>query len=389
MKAFLNEPGYRVNLMISAYAIASPWISDIAGVTEQIKLRHQIGLGVIEAITDRIRYTSLAESATYCKIVQPALDEFIRSKPDQARATWSPELTSLLTSVASRTFQPHEILLQLQIYLIRTTNCDLEGKLSNVGSSGFGSLFGLPIKNIKGMKIKRQNNNIFIQDQLKIESKNHEMVQFSCYDGSAEDLIAEVSRNESLSKVGIGTVGDEQMKSIERAHQLINTANIPIAWILSAISEFYVTEHNPTSSRTGSRDRQPGMSYFSATTDPYVIAEALLHESCHQNFYLGNLDSGLHEDDGILRMSIAVKKERPLWAILMAYHAFTNVAVFYKKLSNEGHENVSRYAKRNVEYSRALEKTLSTAELKLPRTQQLFEYLRICSTTITIINRSE
>ncbi|MNY80168.1 hypothetical protein D3C86_2210970 [compost metagenome] len=60
----------------------------------------------------------------------------------------------------------------------------------------------------------------------------------------------------------------------------------------------------------------------------------------------------------------------------MAYHAFTNVAVFYKKLSNEGHENVSRYAKRNVEYSRALEKTLSTAELKLPRTQQLFEYLR-------------
>jgi HEXXH motif-containing protein len=69
------------------------------------------------------------------------------------------------------------------------------------------------------------------------------------------------------------------------------------------------------------------------------IAEILVHESSHQYFYLlerlGPVDDGA---DARRYWSPATGSERPLRRILIAYHAFSNVWLFYQacRASNVG-----------------------------------------------------
>lgn len=65
---------------------------------------------------------------------------------------------------------------------------------------------------------------------------------------------------------------------------------------------------------------------------PSQLAENLVHEASHQHFFmatmLGDCDDGT---DRTLYFSPVVKTERPLSKILLAYHAFANVILFFRQ----------------------------------------------------------
>jgi HEXXH motif-containing protein len=65
---------------------------------------------------------------------------------------------------------------------------------------------------------------------------------------------------------------------------------------------------------------------------PEQVAEMLVHEASHQHFFLGgfigNYDDG---SDQATYYSPVVKQRRPLNKILLAYHAFANVLLFFRR----------------------------------------------------------
>jgi HEXXH motif-containing protein len=64
---------------------------------------------------------------------------------------------------------------------------------------------------------------------------------------------------------------------------------------------------------------------------PEQVAEMLVHEASHQHFFLaafiGGYDNG---SDNSTYYSPVVRQERPLSKILLAYHAFANVLLFFR-----------------------------------------------------------
>lgn len=87
------------------------------------------------------------------------------------------------------------------------------------------------------------------------------------------------------------------------------------------------------SSRTRSSSwlEAPGTVLVSAGPTPVLIAEMLVHEACHQYFYLLRRLGPVNDtSDSTLYYSPAVDRDRPLDRILMAYHAFANVLLFYE-----------------------------------------------------------
>jgi HEXXH motif-containing protein len=81
----------------------------------------------------------------------------------------------------------------------------------------------------------------------------------------------------------------------------------------------------------------PGVITASTSFDPLSLAEILVHEASHQYFYLleqlGPVEDGT---DTNLYFSPVRNTERPLRAILLAYHAFANMLLFYRAAGSSG-----------------------------------------------------
>lgn len=81
----------------------------------------------------------------------------------------------------------------------------------------------------------------------------------------------------------------------------------------------------------------PGIILASWSPNPITIAEMLVHESSHQYFHLLSR-VGEAEDGTDVReyFSPAVQRTRRLSRILIGYHAFANVLLFYRALLRDG-----------------------------------------------------
>ena len=77
--------------------------------------------------------------------------------------------------------------------------------------------------------------------------------------------------------------------------------------------------------------RDPGLSYLSYSTQPASIAEMLIHEVSHQYFHLlWRIGPLVDLSDDKLYYSPLKKTGRRLDRILLGYHAFGNVVLFYR-----------------------------------------------------------
>jgi HEXXH motif-containing protein len=129
-----------------------------------------------------------------------------------------------------------------------------------------------------------------------------------------------------------------------------------------------------TAYRSGSDVHQPGLVQMSFPAGAAAHAEMLVHESAHQYFYLltrlGPVDDG---SDRELHYSPVRQTRRPIDKILLAYHAFANVLLFYRECQ--------RSRLKDGGYCRVNEKEL------LPQIQQLEVPLR-SSRALTPLGRA-
>jgi HEXXH motif-containing protein len=91
-----------------------------------------------------------------------------------------------------------------------------------------------------------------------------------------------------------------------------------------------------TRSMSGSSSETPGLIALSLAP-PLRVAEMLVHESSHLYYHIAGLVGPVEDgSDRRLYFSPAVQRERPLDRILVAFHAFGNVLVFYRALRRAG-----------------------------------------------------
>jgi HEXXH motif-containing protein len=118
-------------------------------------------------------------------------------------------------------------------------------------------------------------------------------------------------------------------------------------WVERVLTGILLYQHHETKSGSGSRGDMPGVIACSLSSDTKELAEVMVHESCHQYFYVasrvGAVDDG---GDKALYYSPPVKRERPIDRILIAYHAFANVLLWYADVMQAGADDHGILARR-------------------------------------------
>jgi HEXXH motif-containing protein len=113
-----------------------------------------------------------------------------------------------------------------------------------------------------------------------------------------------------------------------------------LEWVQGVLRGVLVCRCDHSRTRSSSWMHAPGIVLVSWSADPVAVAEMLVHESSHQYFHLlsrlGRVDDG---SDVREYFSPAVQRSRPLSKILIGYHAFANVLLFYQALLRNGFAN--------------------------------------------------
>ncbi len=107
-------------------------------------------------------------------------------------------------------------------------------------------------------------------------------------------------------------------------------------WVERVLRYLCLVHSPPHAMHSGSFEGFFGMVFMTDRHHPVKSAEMLIHECSHQYFAILTRYTELTDDDGRLYYSPFVKKERPADRILLAYHAFANVEIFYKKCIRAG-----------------------------------------------------
>jgi len=81
-------------------------------------------------------------------------------------------------------------------------------------------------------------------------------------------------------------------------------------------------------------------------------------------------------DDGELRFSSPVQRNRPIWALLLAYHAFANVSIFLSRAPGLSDEARKERLSKNLPHAVQLQRTIESLELRYPAMMQLYGEVR-------------
>ncbi len=124
---------------------------------------------------------------------------------------------------------------------------------------------------------------------------------------------------------------DAATSALHRALDLLaRHAPIFLPWITRVLRRIIPVQSIPEKICSGSYQDHPGTIYMSLDCPPAAIAEILIHEASHQYYYLlsryGAVDNGAAQTF----FSPVKGANRPISMILLAYHAFANVLLFYR-----------------------------------------------------------
>ena len=108
-------------------------------------------------------------------------------------------------------------------------------------------------------------------------------------------------------------------------------------WVRRVVRQVVALPPVPGCTMSSSDARAPGVVRLSLAHDAATIAELLVHEATHAYFHLlehaGPVEDG---SDPTLYYSPFKRAMRPIRAILLAFHAFANVALLYETLLRTG-----------------------------------------------------
>jgi hypothetical protein len=148
---------------------------------------------------------------------------------------------------------------------------------------------------------------------------------------------------DSLSLDGVPTVSAQGIavarRELRRALDLLaQCAAIYLPWVARVLRTLIpvASSGRGTMIYSGSDQDWPGAAYFSIRCPTVAIAEMLIHEATHQYFYLLARYGALDDRSGRMFYSPIKKTSRPIGMILLAYHAFGNVLLFYRLCRHAG-----------------------------------------------------
>jgi HEXXH motif-containing protein len=153
---------------------------------------------------------------------------------------------------------------------------------------------------------------------------------------------------DELIEASVDTVEPSMMATLERALQIIaEHAPEYLSWVERVVHELFLIRPHVKHIQSGSIAKYFGLVHLSASTNATAIAELLVHEASHQYFHLLCLlepfDDG---SDTSMYYSPAVRTERSIGRIGVAYHAFANILLFYDACLATGIED-GGYCRRN------------------------------------------
>jgi len=125
----------------------------------------------------------------------------------------------------------------------------------------------------------------------------------------------------------------ESLMTYEVAGEILRNTKTYFPWVKRVIRAIIPLERDDRAFHSFSSDSYSGVIGIGLPPLPNVLelAETLVHEASHQYFHillrLGEVEDGT---DSTLYYSPVKKCKRPIKAILIAYHAFANVLLFYR-----------------------------------------------------------
>lgn len=112
-----------------------------------------------------------------------------------------------------------------------------------------------------------------------------------------------------------------------------------LAWIGRGLREIVPVAVPDGAMISGSHTQRWGEIYMTDQLAPLKLAEMLVHECSHQHYFFGGFLARVEDgSDPTLYYSPLKKTGRPLDKILLAYHAFANVILFYRECREQGVE---------------------------------------------------
>jgi HEXXH motif-containing protein len=157
--------------------------------------------------------------------------------------------------------------------------------------------------------------------------------------GNAELLLPPAGALEGQTPENIGPVASpEAAAEVERSLELLARVSPPYyGWVAKVMRRLAVVPSRDKGVGSGTVKGDCGASYITSGAKPVVVGEMLIHESSHQYF---NLATGLGPvaDPDFLEefYSPFPRKMRRLDRLLLAYHAFANVLIYYDDCLRQG-----------------------------------------------------
>jgi HEXXH motif-containing protein len=127
--------------------------------------------------------------------------------------------------------------------------------------------------------------------------------------------------------VGAGLDGLREMAGL-----LFDAAPHYLRWVVDIVSIMALHSARAGLKESGSNPHHLGLVRLSADRSPWALAEMAVHEASHQYCYLVARLGPLLENPDRLRYSPLKNANRPLFKILLGFHAFANVALLLQEL---------------------------------------------------------
>lgn len=149
-------------------------------------------------------------------------------------------------------------------------------------------------------------------------------------------------------------------------------------WVTRVLRHLIVVAAPKAGIMSGNLHGYYGVFYISDCRDPLVIGEMMVHEASHQYFHsITPVEDVADQTDPTTYYSPFVRRQRTIDRLLLAYHAFGNVYLYYRECldSQDHHEQASAGLRTVWDDLSVVEETLMTSDKLTPTGRALIEPL--------------
>lgn len=197
--------------------------------------------------------------------------------------------------------------------------------------------------------------------------------------GARSQATSPVDGSESFSEVSIETVTN----TLGGTASILRTcAPSYLGWVEDALSAVVpLRPYDETHTQSYSVQGLNGTVFASFPTPALKMAELLVHETSHQYYHYGQLQTLFSNGmDETLYWSPYVQKGRPIDRILLSFHAFANIVLFYRNCLSAGmteDRDLAEYEIAfNLNHLGPMSQHLQSSRGLTPAGRSLFEPLR-------------